>query len=126
MAIVLREEGYVLDDATNPDNTTPEGVKPPTVVSSVLAVSRNRYLWQSGIVPEGDNRVPQFGILYFLCSSNLRTPPQGNFSIYLLLRLPTRHGGHKPGASRCSSAPGIAPISTAEPVDAEPITNIRP
>jgi hypothetical protein len=37
----LRDEGYVLDDAVNPDNTSPESGQPPTVVSSVLAVSRN-------------------------------------------------------------------------------------
>jgi hypothetical protein len=37
----LRDEGYIVDDATNPDNTSPEGVDPTVVGSNLIAVSRN-------------------------------------------------------------------------------------
>ena len=35
-----RDAGYIVDDATSPDNTSPEGVDPTIVASPMLAVSR--------------------------------------------------------------------------------------
>jgi hypothetical protein len=37
-----RDAGYIVDDATSPDNTRPESVEPPVIgASPMLAVSRN-------------------------------------------------------------------------------------